>query len=145
MTKLQLILLFAAFLLAPILLLAAITWIFGAIRGNDWRSLAEMYPAPDRPSGATFRFRTLEMAYASKYRGVTLVISERGLYVGGSGPFRLGRPAMLIPWSAVEEVTGSSLMLETWIRVTPPGITMRITPIVFDAVRKHLPKSVKVV
>jgi hypothetical protein len=124
-------------LAGPVFLMALVFLLVGAIGARDWRMLAAMYPAGERPEGVTFRFRSLEIAYSSTHMGSTFVVSEAGLYVAGAGPFRLGRPAMLIPWSAME-IQSNSLMLETWIRVTPPSITLRITPIVFNAASEFI-------
>ena len=131
-----------ALLAAPVLTVALLAWLVGIWTASDCRNLAKLYPAQERPAGDVFRFRSLEIAYSSNHFPVTFVVSPSGLYIAGVGPFRIGRPAMLIPWSAME-ITSNSLMLEAWVRVTPPSITLRITPIIFDAAREYLGASAK--
>ena len=136
------ILIAATCLAAPVLFVAMLVWLVRLMGSSEWRTLAKLYPAAQRPVGSTFRFRNLEIAYSSSYSLVTFVVSETGLYISSWGPFRIGHPSMLIPWSAIEDLTANSFTLETWVRITPPTITLRITPIVLNAARQYLPAKI---
>jgi hypothetical protein len=72
-----------------------------------WSSLASTMRAQGVPEqGERFRFVTVSLGsrtFPMRYRRCArLVFNEQGFYVGLMAPFRLGSPALFVPWGRVE-------------------------------------------
>ncbi|MEO8272185.1 MAG: hypothetical protein ABI557_20915, partial [Aureliella sp.] len=67
-------------------------------RLGGWKKLAQRFPATGNETGKTFRFQTGYIGWV-RYKGVlTLVINPNGLGLSAVFPFRIGHPAVFIPW-----------------------------------------------
>jgi hypothetical protein len=113
---------------------------FLAAEKSDWRLLARKYRAAARPEGQSFR-RQVYRVGAVPESGVTqLVIAARGLYLAPLLPFRLGRPPMLVPWSAIVGVVSGRSWGRRWYSLNIDGLTLiRVGAEAFEAMRVHVP------
>ena len=111
----------AAFAAFPFLW-SGVVWVIGI----GWRSIAEAYPAHEWPRGGHRVSRQSAQIGAASYSSVlTFVATERGLYVRPFLLFRVGHPALFIPWEAVRDVEpaphlGGRLRLASGHTITVP-------------------------
>ncbi|NRF67339.1 hypothetical protein HLB44_10120 [Aquincola sp. S2] len=92
-------------------------WIGGAVimaRIAGWPSLAKLYPASKMPAGSSFGFCTGSLGSANfpiRYRRcLRIVLNEQGLYASLMFPFKIGSPAIFIPWEQVSLCQEKQLM-----------------------------------
>lgn len=71
---------------------------------SGWVLLARQFRANFRPEGRKFRGQVKRMGFVPENRVTHLIVSDHGLYLYASIPFRFMRPALLIPWSEVRVV-----------------------------------------
>lgn len=116
---------FFAFLWAVVLKVISV---FGG-----WAGVAEQYPASARPEGVTYSMRSLRLGLLGRYNNcITATLSRGGIYLIPFGPFRLGHPPILIPWSCVEDVEVRRLIFrECLVSIRAGGRSIRL----------HLPES----
>jgi hypothetical protein len=69
---------------------------------GGWHELARVYRASGSFSGKRFYFQSAGMRWATGYNGCLTVGSNLyGLYLSVFLPFRIGHPALLIPWEDI--------------------------------------------
>lgn len=79
-------------------------------RTGGWKSLADRFPAPGRPTGTRFGIQS-GMVGTAAYNGFLTIHSSRaGFYLSVSGPFRIGHRPLFIPWDAVHNRTTRRLL-----------------------------------
>ncbi len=100
----QLILLFSALLVVPLIWLGVVALISWA---GGWRSLADRYPGSEEPTGRAFVWRnSVGLSLFGTYNNcVHIVPDERGLHLRMTLFFRFNHPSIFIPWSAIRSCT----------------------------------------
>jgi hypothetical protein len=89
--------------LAALAVMATFPWIFAWIGG--WRSLAARYPARGPARGERFGMQSLWLSLPGEYLNcVDVLLGADGLHLRPFLLFRLGHPAILIPWPAIQSV-----------------------------------------
>src|SRR5580704_4325544 len=82
-----------------------VLWIFVTIvisHLSGWASLAGQFRFHDTFSGPRWSWQSGRMRFMMNYnRCLTVGASEQGLYLAMNPLFRLGHPALFIPWSEV--------------------------------------------
>ena len=70
-----------------------------------WPALARLYPAAAPPAGRNMGFCTGALGrrtFPIRYRRcLRIVLNEQGLYASLMFPFKIGAPAIFVPWSQV--------------------------------------------
>jgi len=69
---------------------------------SGWASLASQFRFRDTFSGSRWSWQSAQMRFMMNYnRCLTVGASEQGLYLAMNPLFRLGHPALFIPWNEV--------------------------------------------
>jgi hypothetical protein len=94
--------------LLAVLLAFPLIWVLVALAVatlGGWRGLAQAYPASGRIRGAVFIGQSLSLGLLGSYRNCleVTVEEEAGIHLIPMLLFRVGHPAILIPWSAVAD------------------------------------------
>ena len=96
---------------------------------GGWSGLAKQYRCQQQPAGESLRHYWMMMGVVS-YRGVaTLQARPEGLYLSMMVLFRLGHPALLIPWSDIKQRGTAQQGLLNWTTLelgTPKVTTLRL-------------------
>jgi hypothetical protein len=91
-------------------------------RLSGWHRLAKSYRTTQKFAGQRFHFRTAVCRWLVGYRMcVTVGGNREGLYLALFPLFRVGHPALLIPWSDItvtQEPTGWHFVYISFSRVT---------------------------
>ncbi len=75
----------------------AVVWLISRIGG--WAELARVFPAEELPPGEILWGQSAQLRGFCNYNGVlTIVVSEKGLYMQPWRPFRIGHAPLLVPW-----------------------------------------------
>lgn len=114
-------------------LLAAALWIGFSLAVSllGWSQAAEAYACEGTFPDRRFRFQSAGFRRGAGYnRGVTFGVDDDALYLRMALPFRIGHPALRIPWS---EITPRAVRAGLARRVdlelaAAPKATLRITP-----------------
>ena len=105
------------------------SWLISRLSG--WRRLAEAYSERLPFTGKHWWFQSAEMARMSHYGGSLIVGANReGLHLAVLLPFRIGHPALFIPWSDISMREQKSRLSFTRVELTfqkVPGVAMKIT------------------
>lgn len=84
---------------------------------GGWSSLATKFRATEMPSGEKFRFCAAKFGFAS-YNGIlTAIKSDAGLHLSVLAPWRLGHPALFIPWAEMRNPRIRKLLMRRWVIV----------------------------
>ena len=77
---------------------------------SGWASLAGQFRFHDTFSGSRWSWQSAQMRFMMNYnRCLTIGATEQGLYLAMNPLFRLGHPALFIPWSEVSVTTQKRL------------------------------------
>ena len=98
-------------------------------RVGGWSKLASRFPVSSAPSGERFSFATARIGVTSYSRVLTAIKSDRGLYLAVLAPWRVGHPAILIPWAEMLNPTAKRVLWMDWFDVqvfVPGAITLRV-------------------
>jgi len=96
---------------------------------GGWRRLAETYRAQGDFDGPRWRFTSARMRFSVNYNGCLILgANAGGLYMATLLLFRLGHPALFVPWSDVGVVERSGLVFKylEFSFVKAPGVTLRV-------------------
>lgn len=97
---------------------------------GGWAALAEVYRAPWRVEGVTWRFQSAEMRWSCNYGGcLKFVANEEGLGVSVMPIFRIGHPPLFFPWAEIHAERERSWFMES-VRFAfsqRPSVPMRIS------------------
>ena len=129
--------------LVPVILVAGwllVSTLFSFLSG--WPALARRFRAASRPSGTRLTRHVARMGQAHE-NGITgLVVSDSGLYLWTAWPFRLLRPPLLIPWSAIHGARERPMLWWTSYEIDLAGVTwIRITPRAYEVIRPFLERA----
>jgi hypothetical protein len=86
---------FGLFWSAVVLLISRVGW---------WHRLAADYACPTAPQGESHSGQTGVLGLARYKFTLTVTLAESGLHFQVAWPFRIGHPALLVPWSDVASV-----------------------------------------
>lgn len=107
MSEIYLLLLSLAFPLFFVGIWAFVCLLLSVLGG--WRSLAEAYAVADRPRGQILRGCSARVGWTN-YRGIlTFTAGSTHLHMALFVLFRLGHPALSIPWSEITVATSGGL------------------------------------
>jgi hypothetical protein len=106
-------------------------------RISGWAALARVYRSDDSFDGECWRFQSSQMRYAMSYRNnLTIGADRRGLSLSILFLFRMGHPALFIPWADItvsEKQSFLKKMIEfRFTRV--PGVYLRLSPKVAEKI-----------
>jgi hypothetical protein len=77
-----------------------VTWLISQAGG--WAELAHTYRASEPFSGETWSFQSAQMRWLMNYnRALTIGASPAGMYLSIFPLFRVGHPALFIPWQDI--------------------------------------------
>jgi hypothetical protein len=96
---------------------------------GGWSALAVRFPAVEEPAGEKFRFCSVRIGIALYRSATTAIKTDTGLYLSMYVLFRLGHPAILIPWSEMKNPQAKRIFGASWIEVTistPSIIVVRL-------------------
>ena len=97
------ILIIVGFVVAFSALWTGIVWLTSRLGG--WADLAEEFPATGRIEGEEFKFCSARLRYVVNYSHcLTITVTPSGLHIIPMIFFRLGHPALLIPWQAIQSM-----------------------------------------
>lgn len=69
---------------------------------SGWHRLAERFRFEQGFEGERWRFESAAMRWGTAYRGIlTLGANESGMYLAVFVLFRMGHPALFVPWSEI--------------------------------------------
>jgi len=98
-------------ILSFVALWSLITALLGLASG--WPVLARAYRATARPAGVRLNGQVSRIGSVPERNVTCLVISESGLYLRTLWPFRIFRPALLIPWPAIKRLRAEKVLWHT--------------------------------
>lgn len=119
-------------------LLFAIDGLFSTISG--WRRLASRFRASETPSGPRIRRQVVKMGSVPEAGVTHMVPSAQGLYLWAGPRYRLFRPPLLIPWTAVSTIGDHRTLC--WKRYDlnlADVTTIRISQRAYEILRQFLP------
>jgi len=114
----------------------------GLARLGGWSILARPYSAPYVPVGKKFRMQSIAFGWVEYNGGVTIVVSEIGLYLSMWRFVLVAHPPLLIPWSAlhVMKIRESRWTKDATLAVDGPStIKLRVPLRVIEAAQSLLP------
>ena len=120
-----------------------VTGLLGILSG--WPSLARRFPATTRPSGTKMMGQVLSVGFVPEHNITGLVVGDGGLYLWTLWPFAILRPALLIPWTAIEDIREQRVLF--WKRYAlQAGDTSRIVVSrkAYEAFVPHVPTARRV-
>ena len=130
---------FVAFFLAA---WVAVTVFLAVLSG--WPSLARRFRTETRPPGAPMRGQVSRIGLVTERNVTGLVVSDRGLYLWTLWPFRLLRPPLLIPWSAIRSVRERSVLwMPTYVVDVGAPVEIALRKRAYDAIRQFLPPNAR--
>jgi len=130
---------FAAFFLVA---WVAVTVLLAVLSG--WPSLARRFRTGDRPSGTPMRGQVSRIGLVTERNVTGLVVSDRGLYLWALWPFRLLRPPLLIPWSAIRSVRERPVLwMPTYVVDVGASVEIALRKKAYDAIRPFLPPNAR--
>ena len=71
---------------------------------SGWKKLAEHYRATNTPSGKTFYFESCVVNKSAYKKGMTIIVSEQGLFMKVLPIFRFGHAPLFIPWANINTI-----------------------------------------
>jgi hypothetical protein len=90
---------------AGLILLLGVCWcggIYLIALMSGWHRLAQRFRCERGFEGKLWRFQTGAMRWATAYRGIlTLGANESGMYLAMLVFFKMGHPALFVPWSEI--------------------------------------------
>jgi len=120
----------------------AVTLLLAVLSG--WPSLARRFRADARPPGAPLRGQVSRIGLVTERNVTGLVISDRGLYLWTLWPFRLLRPPLLIPWSAIRSVRERSVLwVPTYVVDVGASVEIALRKKAYDAIQPFLPPNAR--
>ncbi len=131
------------FLLIPFIFIG--TWClicFLLSRLGGWAGVAKEFRANHVPTGTKLFGQAAQFGGFCNYNGcLTIIIADEGLYLDIWQLFRIGHPALLIPWDELHNAKQSSFL---WMKQVRFDVgKLRITSIrVSQKIAKMLPEGV---
>jgi hypothetical protein len=113
---------------------------------SGWRRLAKRFRAPKGFSaGQTFKFQSGSVGVVGYDKIWVIQIAPAGLYLSCIWPFRVGHPALLIPWSEIKAARYQPFLWQELVYLTIGSpklatVTLRGKKVV-AAVKAWLPQS----
>ncbi|MFO1488794.1 MAG: hypothetical protein U1F65_09975 [Verrucomicrobiota bacterium] len=77
---------------------------------GDWRRLAKIYSAKDKPHGRCFSMQRGTVGFVNYGSCLKIYTTPQGFYLTVWPPFRLGHPPLFIPWDAVHNPTAERFL-----------------------------------
>ena len=107
---------------------------------NGWNALAERYRTKSRPKGPTLDHEVTRIGLIQEGGLTRLIVADEGLVLIAVPLFRIGRPALLIPWRDIGWVRERK---ELWSRVYEldlAGITtIRVRKKAYERMKNFVP------
>jgi len=125
------------FLVYFVALWVGVTALLGVLSG--WPTLAKQFRAAARPSGTRLIGHVFRIGLVPEGRVTGLVVAAQGLYLWTLWPFRLLRPPLLIPWTALQVRRERRILW--WRRFTfgtSAGVDIVLSGKAYDAIRPFL-------
>ena len=124
-------------MLSFLVLWVCISGLLGLVSG--WPILARDYRASGRPSGARLDGQVFRVGPVPERNITGLVVAEAGLYLWTHWAFRVFRPALFIPWSAIKELRARKVLWETrYIIETETQIPIVVSKKAYAAIQPHV-------
>jgi hypothetical protein len=106
---------------------------------SGWPTLARVYPASNRPSGLRLDGQVFRVGLVPERNITSLVVAEAGLYLWTNWAFRVLRPAMCIPWSAITSLRAQTFLWETRYTIeTESRIPIVVSKKAYEAIHPHV-------
>lgn len=121
-----------------------VVWLLAQVGG--WARLGAMFPAGDEPAGERFDFQSFRMGVANYKNIVTVVLSEKGLYLRPFFLFRIGHPPLLIPWNQLLDPRQKNMLFFKYMQVTigNPGVTtISLYSTLYERIRRFVEQRVE--
>lgn len=103
---------------------------------GGWGKVAKVYAAAERPAGATELKHVTGMFGVASYKHVlTIITTDRGLYMENRKVFRFGHPPLFIPFSDIHRARRMTLFFWDYVafEVGDPGLaSIRLPSKVFE-------------
>ena len=120
----------------------AVTALLAVLSG--WPSLATRFRTDTRPPGAPLRGQVSRIGLVTERNVTGLVVSDRGLYLWTLWPFRLLRPPLLIPWTAVRSVRERAVLwTATYVVDVGASVDIALRKRAYDAIQPFLSPGAK--
>ena len=111
---------------------------------SGWPLLAKRFRTETQPAGPRLRGQVARIGLITERNITGMIVSDLGLYLWTLWPFRLLRPPLLIPWSAVKEVRERSVLWTTiYVLDVGAGVGIGLKKGAYDAIRPFLPAHAK--
>ena len=111
-----------------LMVLFVVLSLLGAVamaRIAGWPALARLYPAAAPPAGRNFGFCTGALGrrtFPIRYRRcLRIILNDQGLYASLMFPFKIGAPAIFVPWSEVRRYEVQRVMRATIVTLDFKG------------------------
>jgi hypothetical protein len=106
---------------------------------SGWVFLARRFRAGSRPEGQKVTGQVKQMGVVPESRVTHMIVSDSGLYLYASLPFRFMHPALFIPWSEVR-LAGESKTLWWYTYELDLGsvTSLRVTRGAYEVLQRHL-------
>jgi hypothetical protein len=114
------------------LLWGGIVWLMAQIGG--WSRLARHYPGSKvPPEGRVLASATGMIGLSSYKRVLRIVVTAEGLYLSVWRIFSIAHPPLFIPWSAIHDATGVSMIFRRYVSFEVGSPTVARLRLPFEA------------
>lgn len=106
----------------------------------DWNKLAKLYRTDEPPPANLLRFQHGYVGLTYHKGSLNVGVTPQGLYLSIFPLFRLGLPALLIPWSAIRKIEPSNQLFVQRFRLylTAPDVKIILKKQALEPARKYL-------
>ena len=105
---------------------------------SGWWSLAQVFRSIEKPQGQKVAGQVRQMGIVPENRVTHLIVSAEGLYLYASLLFRFLHPALLVPWSRVNQAHRIKVLWWNTYRFELGSITtIRVTQAAYDVIRQY--------
>jgi len=106
----------------------------------DWNDLAKRYRTEEPPPANLSRFEHGSVGLVYYKATLNVGVTPQGLYLSIFPLFRLGVPALLIPWSAIRKIEPANQLFVQRFRLylTTPDVKIVLRKEVLEPARKYL-------